>query len=151
MKCYTLQHINLMVHLHILTRGFMKSGDGFVVVQRSIGSSGVIQNAGIIKSMCYFMTYVKKSEIQFHIDRGRLNKCNYSFRHSYLRLFEKYFLPTANPNDPRAKDIGSLQKSGGCSIPIGTTILLAAWLQNALAVIIFANLPFQFLFLNGEK
>ena len=40
----------------------------------------------------------------------------------------KAHLPTTMPKAPNVSDLGLDQKSGGCSMPIGTTMVLVAWL-----------------------
>ena len=37
-----------------------------------------------------------------------------------------FYLPTTIPKAPNVRDFGLDQKSGGCSIPIGTTIVFVA-------------------------
>jgi hypothetical protein len=39
----------------------------------------------------------------------------------------KHNSPTTIPNAPKVSDFGLFQNSGGCSIPMGTTIVLVAW------------------------
>ena len=45
---------------------------------------------------------------------------------TYSSLGFFFYLPTTIPKAPNVRDFGLDQKSGGCSIPIGTTIVFVA-------------------------